>query len=78
MSGFVKSAYKNLKNYIGVLLPNPALCPGVPNQRGTQFAAPGAQFAGPDLQGPICHSIKKCGAQFAAKLGRGPICRGPM
>ena len=54
MSGFVKSAYKKLKNYIGVLLPNPALCPGVPNQRGAQFAraqSAGAQFAaaGPEF-----------------------------
>ena len=77
MSGIVKSANK-IENYVGILLQNPALCPGVPNQRGTQFAAPGAQFAGPDLQGPICHSIKKCGAQFAAKSARGLICLEPQ
>ena len=46
--------------------------------RRAQFAAPGAQFAGPDLQGPICHSIKKCGAQFAAKSARGLICLEPQ
>ena len=37
-----------------------------------------AQFAGPELQGPICHSIKKCGAQFAAKSARGLICLEPQ
>ena len=62
----------------GVLLQNPALCPGVPNQWGAQFAgaqsavaqsvgaqfvAPGGPIAAPG--GPICRSTKKCAAQFA-------------
>ena len=52
MSGTVKSANK-IENYVGILLQNPALCPGVPNQRGTQFAGPNLPHQGPNLQGPI-------------------------
>ena len=78
MSGIVKSANK-IENYIGILLQNPALCPGVPNQRGAQFAraqsartqsaraqSAGAQFAaaGPEFARPNLPQNRR-GAHFA-------------
>ena len=81
MSGIVKSANK-IENYVGIIPKSSTLSRCAQSARDpirrAQFAAPGAQFAGPDLQGPICHSIKKCGAQFAAKSARGLICLEPQ